>query len=304
MAISARLARRLGHTGRRRRVAGAAIASLFVASGARKRALHFLDEHRCVIGLCAHNPTRGTFESLVAWLQRHRFTFVSQDQVLTAIETGVSLPRRAVWFVFDDGWKGLLANVLPTLRKHRIPATIAISPGETEREQAWPTLAIEHGVGDMSFDRMGCQAEAERARNAERLRQEYGRVAERPLLSVAQIRELAAEPLITIENHTHDHVYATNCTKEEFRRQVRDANERIREWVGRPPVMLFYPFGSWAADLDLLLPGCGVRASANSGNAFLDLERQTTPFAIPRIAIPDDAFTVETTCRALKAWLS
>jgi peptidoglycan/xylan/chitin deacetylase (PgdA/CDA1 family) len=304
MATREWLTKRLGHTGAPRRFVGAAIASLFVASGARWRALRYLDEHRCVICVCFHNPTRETFENLVAWLQRHNFTFVSQEQLLTVIHTGATLPPRAVWFVFDDGWKGLLVNVLPVLRKHRIPATIAISPGETETEQAWPTLAIDHGSGETSFKCMSGQAEQERARNAERLRVAFGSVAERPLLSIQQIQELAADPLITIENHTYDHVYAVNCTTEEFRLQVRLANERIREWVGRSPTILFYPFGSWIADLDDLLPECGLEASANSGNVLLNLETQASPFAIPRIAIPDNASTVETTCRLTKAWLS
>lgn len=303
MATREWLAKRLGHTGAPRRFAGAAIASLFVASGARWRALRLLDRHRYVICVCSHNPTRETFENLVEWLLRHDFTFVSQEQVLAAIRTGERLHPRTVWFVFDDGWKGLLDNVLPVLRKHRIPATVAISPGETETEQAWPTLAIDHGAGETSFEQMSGQAERDRARNAERLRAAFGGMADRPLLSVDQIRELASDPLITIENHTYDHVYAVNCTPEEFRLQVRRANERIREWVGRSPAVLFYPFGSWVADLDRLLPECGVEASANSGNVFLDLETQGTPFAIPRIAIPDDGSVMEVTCRLLKAWL-
>lgn len=290
--------RRLG-----RKALGAGIALVMIAAGRRARALRHLDRSRCVICAVGHNPTRRLMRSTLEWFLAREFTFVSQREVLEAIEGQRELPRRSIWLVFDDGWKGNLHNVLPLLRQHGIPATVAISPAETELEIAWPVLTLEFGRQETSYEYLLTLPNSRRKESCSRLVEETRDWARRPLLSVDEIKMLSSDPLITIENHTYSHACCTRCTPPEFREEVTAASCAIEEWTGRAPTMLFYPFGAYSPELDALLPSCGIRASANSGNRFLDLDRQDGTMAIPRIAFLDDISLAEATCRLLRVWV-
>lgn len=285
-----------------RKYVGAAVAWGFILTGRRARSLRELDQRRCVICACAHNPTKILMREIFEWFLKQDFHFVSQTDVLDAVAGKRDLPRRSIWLIFDDGWKGNLENVLPLLREYTIPATIAISPFETENEIAWPTLVMTHGAADQTFQALSSLPNAVRKATCNSLLAEVRTHAEKPLMSVTQIKELAHEPLITIENHTNTHAYGTKCTAEEFREEVMAANHKIELWIGRKPTMLFYPFGDWKEELDSLLPECGITATANSGNRFLDLETQKSTYALPRIALLDNITLAEGTCRLLKAW--
>jgi peptidoglycan/xylan/chitin deacetylase (PgdA/CDA1 family) len=286
-----------------RKVVGAVIAWVMIAAGLRLRSLRALDRHRRVICVVAHNPSRSLTRRVIEWFLARGFEFVSQGDVLDAIRKRRELPRRAIWLVLDDGWKGNLTEVLPLLRQHGIPATLAISPGETRLEIAWPTLADEHGGPASSFARLVDLPDAERKAACARLLESSGRTARRPLLSVEDVKALAADRLITVENHGYGHACSTRCTPDEFRDEVIAANRLIEAWTGRRPTMFFYPFGAWSPELDELLPECGIDASANSGNRFLDLDNHVGTMAIPRIALLDDITLAEGTCRLLRAWI-
>jgi peptidoglycan/xylan/chitin deacetylase (PgdA/CDA1 family) len=59
------------------------------------------------------------------------FVPVRAEDVAAAALGRAALPHRAVWITFDDGYRDILANVLPVLERERLPATFfARAPGE------------------------------------------------------------------------------------------------------------------------------------------------------------------------------
>lgn len=74
------------------------------------------------------------------------FVPVRAEDVAAAAMGRSALPRRAVWITFDDGYRDVLANVLPTLEREHIPATFfARVPGEDELP-SWAPLDLCYQV--------------------------------------------------------------------------------------------------------------------------------------------------------------
>ena len=70
---------------------------------------------------------------------------VALDDALTALQQGEKLPAKAVAITFDDGYRNILDNAHPILRKYDFPYTIFINPaviGESEQQLDWQDLKL------------------------------------------------------------------------------------------------------------------------------------------------------------------
>jgi len=63
------------------------------------------------------------FAAQMEWLARHGFHAVTALQLYDALELGTPLPSRPVVLTFDDGYRDVLANAAPVLRRLHMPAT-------------------------------------------------------------------------------------------------------------------------------------------------------------------------------------
>src|SRR4029077_19417069 len=63
------------------------------------------------------------FAAQMEWLKRHGWHAVTQRQVFAALERGARLPRKPVAITFDDGYRDVLWNASPVLRRLHMPAT-------------------------------------------------------------------------------------------------------------------------------------------------------------------------------------
>jgi peptidoglycan/xylan/chitin deacetylase (PgdA/CDA1 family) len=126
--------------------------------------------------LCYHSISNARLKSAVApeafdqhltVLEKSGAKFVTIEQILAWRAGTGTLPRRAVAFTFDDGYRDFLSTVLPILKKHNAPATVFL-------------------VGDNG---------ASRARLGNDL----------PLLSPEESNSLRADPLVEIGYHSRAH---------------------------------------------------------------------------------------------------
>lgn len=104
------------------------------------------DERREDPALRLHR-TRGMVVSPTAFavqmraLGRSLVPVRAEDVAAAALGRG-ALPRRAVWITFDDGYRDILANVLPILERERLPATFFVrAPGEGDLP-SWAPLDL------------------------------------------------------------------------------------------------------------------------------------------------------------------
>ena len=65
----------------------------------------------------------GVFAAQMAWLARHHFHAITVQQLYAALERRATLPSRPVLITFDDGYRDVLFNAEPVLRRLGMPAT-------------------------------------------------------------------------------------------------------------------------------------------------------------------------------------
>ncbi len=66
------------------------------------------------------------FAAQMEWLARHRFHAISPQQLYDALERRKPLPSRPVLITFDDGYRDVLYNAAPVLRRLGMPAAAFI----------------------------------------------------------------------------------------------------------------------------------------------------------------------------------
>jgi peptidoglycan/xylan/chitin deacetylase (PgdA/CDA1 family) len=69
------------------------------------------------------------FRAQMEWLKGHGFHAVTQLQAFAALERGTPLPRKPVMITFDDGYRDVLLNASPVLKRLGMPATLYVITG-------------------------------------------------------------------------------------------------------------------------------------------------------------------------------
>jgi peptidoglycan/xylan/chitin deacetylase (PgdA/CDA1 family) len=108
------------------RTLGEATAALAVDAHER-RTLRVLMYHK--VNDVADNPTSvpvGLFDEQMAHLRELGYTIVGLEAVLDHYRTGAPLPPGATLITFDDGYRDVLDNALPVLRRHGYPAVLFV----------------------------------------------------------------------------------------------------------------------------------------------------------------------------------
>jgi peptidoglycan/xylan/chitin deacetylase (PgdA/CDA1 family) len=145
-----------------------------------------------------------TFESQMDFLGRHR-TVLGLDEILAG-EASAGRPRVAI--TFDDGYRSVLTEAAPILRRHGFPATIFIPTKWIGKRNSWDPEE------DLPLDI----------------------VSEQELL---ELREMGFE----IGSHGHAHVDLSRATPGEAESDIRASVERLTEILGERPRYLSYPYG-------------------------------------------------------------
>ncbi|WP_376694883.1 polysaccharide deacetylase family protein [Wenzhouxiangella sp. EGI_FJ10305] len=218
--------------------------------------------------------TVSAFDEQMAFVARH-FNCLSLPDAVEKLASG-NLPARSLIVTFDDGYLDNLTLALPILRRHGVPATIYVATGLIGQTDLpwWYELEDLIGSGDgihiywhkqhLHFSTIDAASKrraftilnpmlkrmnpADQASFMELLRE--GSI-KRPrqkiqLLNHDQLIKLAADPLITIGAHTHDHLALTSLNPIRLRHEMIRSKELLEEWLQRPIEHLAYPFGGQA----------------------------------------------------------
>ena len=197
------------------------------------------------------------------------------------------LPRSAVVLTFDDGYLDNLENALPLLQESGIPATIYVTAGAlgTAGEFWWDDLErlvlaapdlperlrlqINGHLREWKLDapndvkireRLYFDLHAElRPLSATQQRDVLARLRSLtglPLearssyrcLNQAELKRLAADPLVSIGAHTLTHCDLDYRTREEQEAEIAGSKQALEAIIGRPVEHFSYPYGSFNSD--------------------------------------------------------
>ncbi|MFD0274845.1 polysaccharide deacetylase family protein [Kitasatospora sp. NPDC127111] len=147
-------------------------------------------------------PPEGLERQLTTLVERG-WTPLTLDRYLNG-----DVPRRSVLVTFDDGYRSMLDEGLPLLRRLRVPATVFVLPGLLDGTSRW-----------------------------------MARMPDEPLLDAAGVRELARAGL-DVECHGWDHSDLVRTDPEGLDRNVAGAAEALADLLGRRPRAYAYPYGT------------------------------------------------------------
>ncbi len=162
--------------------------------------------------------------------------------------------RMAIIVTFDDGYADNWELALPILREFAVPATVFVTADaiDATREFPWD--------GGRSPQRSFCRT-----------------------LRHAELRELAADPLITIGSHTLTHPRLAELSPERQRDEIIGGRDRLTELLGFTPKVFSYPFGNYSdwneVSRNLCREAGFLRAAANYPG---QIHSNSDPFALPR----------------------
>jgi peptidoglycan/xylan/chitin deacetylase (PgdA/CDA1 family) len=180
------------------------------------------------------------------------YVFVSERSICEGLSDG----GRYVHITFDDGYFNNV-NILPLLKEYEIPVHIFVATSNVllNRKYWW----------DVVYDRMQLAGKngKEISDLIEKLKKEdHRKIVEyvvklfgvdsfnpvsdfdRPLTPI-ELLELAGDPLITIGNHTRDHIIMDQVNEGLALEQVVGAQQDLKGIIGYEPLSFAFPNGNY-----------------------------------------------------------
>ncbi|MFB6105944.1 MAG: polysaccharide deacetylase family protein [Halobacteriaceae archaeon] len=174
-----------------------------------------------------------------------RFASLGQFVDLPAVVEGDASGPLRVAVTFDDGYETVYTDALPVLREFDAPATVFVIADRVGGE-------TEHGV---------------------------------PYLDADQVRELVADDLVTVGNHTRTHARLPDLDADALREEVVGAKRALRERFGCAADRFCYPYGAYG-DRELeLVSETHALGTADAGLVGDDPDQR----CVPRVDMSDPA---------------
>lgn len=274
---------------------GLLVGLFFVIIGARRRALARYNSEGIILPIFGHSPKPEVLNSLLCWLRKNGFVFVSTDDVLEMREGRGKWQPKTAWLSFDDGLCGFDSELLPILEKYNVPATVFIAPEEIKRGRIW-SATVAKLLSDEKRRELFSVPTRERYSVVDGLRSVDS--LPKQLMSLDAISRISKHPLITIENHTNSHMGCSFQSIESMAADVLQANEEILKLTGRRPRLMCYPYGFRTRLHDEEVRRLGLIPVASFPGCLHAKDE-----LICRNMFVDNMGNIENTCRILGAWL-
>ncbi|MBM3778633.1 MAG: hypothetical protein FJW23_10425 [Acidimicrobiia bacterium] len=208
-------------------------------------------------------------------LARH-CTPITGREFLAIARGEAAAPSRAVLVTFDDGYASMLTHALPVLARHGVPAVVFVCPDPIERQVRFWFDAVAERRGDAAIRALKEASHEEWRRAVSADEMSADRADPHRPLTVTELRELAAHPLVEVGGHTLTHPILARAPEEVQAREIAGSAAAIREWLGADPALFAYPNGRPGIDFtDATI----ALVAAHYGDAFAVGDAFTEPSA-------------------------
>lgn len=225
-----------------------------------------------------------------------RYNIISLKNYVKAVKTDSTeqLPKKSLIITFDDGHMGNRA-LLPTIQKYSVPCTIFLCSGIVgTNRHFWFLVDTE----DTSIQDMKSLPDDQRIAELEKLGFEETREYEnREALSWAEINEM--KPDVDFQSHTVFHPILPMCSDPRAAREVAGSKKDL-ERTGFSVYALSYPNGDYSSRNAVLAQNAGYKCAITVDFGYNS--KNTDPFRLKRICIPDDASVSDALVRASGLW--
>jgi len=186
------------------------------------------------------------FRQQMEWLGQNT-RVVSLAEFAEHFANGRALPPRSVVLTFDDGYTDFFHEAAPVLRRLSFPATVFLPTAYCGQSSAWP------GQPDW--------------------------VKPRPLMSWAQVKELAAQG-VTFGAHSRTHPSLDEISAEKMEEEIAGSRADVVAATGQPAVFFCYPYGKWT-DRVREITRRHYRAACSTAAGVVEPDADL--FALPRV---------------------
>lgn len=184
------------------------------------------------------------FSEHMQYLADNDFTVWSLAEIIHALKNKNPLPDKVIAITFDDGYKSVLNNAVPLLRKHDFPYTIFIN-----------TARIGHSQEFMSWKQLN------------QLRQEGASIANHTTVHSHLVRQRDNESYLQ--------------WRKRIEKEITQAETVIKRKLGTSPGLLAYPYGEYNSTIRLIARTHGLTGFAQHSGAF---NHRVDWQAVPRFA--------------------
>jgi peptidoglycan/xylan/chitin deacetylase (PgdA/CDA1 family) len=251
----------------------------------------------------------GDFAEVVSLLQRLDFDFLGMDDVVRLAHSGQWHPKHWTHLTFDDGYQNNFDTIYPFLKQRRIPFSVFVSTHHVASGDRFPTfwlrlaealeLPLEQAVNGSS-EPLSAQTMFEQHLHHAPFRrheqiiakvqalfsdEQRGRLDEfyndQPI-GLADLKQMAADPLVHIGSHSHHHIIFHEAQDEiavrsNVKQSLRLLNE---EWRISDHPTFCYPNGDWAPQWVEVTRELGIPLAFANATGFV--EPSVEPMLMPR----------------------
>jgi peptidoglycan/xylan/chitin deacetylase (PgdA/CDA1 family) len=188
--------------------------------------------------------------TLITAFQSAKYKFISPAD----LEKPLQATDKRVLLTFDDGYANNL-RALPVMRQFNVPATFFVTSGNIASGEPfwWDVLYRERLARGTAKSQIVTERQRFKGLNNQEIKANLRSLfgddvftarsnADRPM-SVAELKQLASDPLVSIGNHTVDHELLTKIPLPDARRQIEQCQEMLLDWTGKTPSIIAYPNG-------------------------------------------------------------
>jgi len=211
-------------------------------------------------------------ENFIRGLMENGYDFISLDELYDILKSGKKVKKKII-FTLDDGYKDNFYNAYNIFKKYKIPFTIYVTVAFPERKAVLWWYIIEEIIlkndkiilsdGKVFYCRTPNEKvdtfmnlrniimyELEQKNLLNELRNLFKNYNinwfeknEELCMSWDEIINLSKDPIVTIGNHTVNHLVFSKLSENEILKEIIEANEMLEDKLGKKIEHFAYPFG-------------------------------------------------------------
>ncbi|KYP13256.1 polysaccharide deacetylase family protein [Flavihumibacter sp. CACIAM 22H1] len=255
-----------------------------------------------ILSVYFHNPSVQLFRQMISWLHKKGYRFISIGQLEEMISQQKQPAQKLAFISFDDGNKEFL-DLLPVIEEFKVPVTVFVPINPVTDGNYWwdyagapeqtkftglPTIEAFKTLPVQEFDL-----------KLEVLKQHIP--LERTCMTLAQLREVAKHPYITIGAHTVSHPILKNCGEARQLHELVAAKATLDEWLQQNTTSLAYPNGDYNEQTLALAEKNKYRLGFTTKPGQIDVAT-VSRLEIPRYSVNDEGGYYENLAKINGYW--
>jgi len=269
-------------------------------------------------------------ESLIILLTKEKYAFVSIDELYELMSKN-KIKKKLIVFTLDDGYKDNYEYGLPIFDNYSIPFTIYVSTSFPERSALFWWYLLEDIILENDFIELNdgsifnCFHKEEKEKVFLNIRQKiltlnqdnfsfnlndlllkyalnlskYNNILG---LTWSDINKLSLNPLVTIGNHTHNHLSMTSYSNDAFYEDLLYSNKLFNINVKKVPEHFSYPYGNYLRnnENDKILRSLNYKTAVTTKNGNIYKTHINSMYYLPRISVIDADMNINKTISLMK----